>query len=286
VGTVGAGGPISHFFYEHAVVAPSPDADSIQIIADHGPVLPADTILGATCGIMVSRDELAFRDTTFVRNSGNFTHALIGEGGPVALFARAIGYNGTAGFSRTACPTVTIAGVPFTGILQNDQGITPGLRVRDFIANTATRVRSIAVNFNGLTNMIRADSIYVLNEPLRLMGIIAVGGDNVGMDMNFDHSFDANVGGTAGTSGGSLLPGDRLVFTGRDDANIDVFDTYFYGRVATIPLRDPVIGPLRVAKLPSGEQVLVGVTARGVVVARLPAITNVYQARVWGAPIP
>ena len=36
--------------------------------------------------------------------------------------------------------------------------------------------------------------------------------------------------------------------------------------------------------LPVGEQLLVGVTARGVVTARLPAITNIYQARAWGAP--
>ena len=108
-------------------------------------------------------------------------------------------------------------------------------------------------------------------------------GLNPGMDLNFNHKFDAGNAGTP-TFGGSLSPNDRLAFVARPDPNVDAYDTFFYGVVATIPLRDPVIGPLRVAKLPSGEQLLVGVTARGVVTARLPAITNIYQARAWGAP--
>ena len=72
------------------------------------------------------------------------------------------------------------------------------------------------------------------------------------------------------------------MFLARQDANIDVFDTWFYQRVAQVPIRDPVIGPLRVAKLASGEQVLIGVTSRGVVTVRLPAIANVLPSPQWG----
>jgi hypothetical protein len=277
----------SHFFWEHAEVAPSPDSDTLQVIVDRGPGTARDTILSAACGVTVTTEELAFLDTTFVRNSGNATHALIGEGGvgePPRVYARAIGYQGNATISSSAC-SQTIGQVLFTGRIERDQGISPAIRVRDFISNTAIGVKSIAINFNGLTNLIRADSVYFLNEGLRLMGTVGgVGGANPGMDLNFDHAFDAGVGGTPGTSGGALNPNSRLVFLARPDANIDVFDTWFYQKVASVPIKDPVIGPLRVARLASGEQLLVGVTARGVVTVRLPAITNPFPARLWGAP--
>jgi hypothetical protein len=76
-----------------------------------------------------------------------------------------------------------------------------------------------------------------------------------------------------------------LVFVARDDSNIDVYDTFFYGLVTTVPIRDPVIGPLRVARLPSGAQVMAGVTAKGVVTVTLPSITNVFPSRWGGASI-
>ncbi len=275
----------SHFFWEHAEVAPSPDSDTLQIIVDRGPGIAQETILSAACGITVTTPELAFLDTTFVRNSGDFTHALVGEGGvgdPAAVFARAIGYQGNAPVTTSTC-SATVAGVTFSGPVIRDNGISPSIRVRDFISNTAIEVNAIAINFNGLTNLIRTtDSVYALDEGLRLMGTIGVPGANPGMDINFDHAFDAGVGGTPGTSGGGLSPNDRLVFLARQDANIDVFDTWFYQRVAQVLIRDPVIGPLRVAKLASGEQVLIGVTFRGVVTVRLPAIANVLPSPQWG----
>ena len=45
-----------------------------------------------------------------------------------------------------------------------DFGMSPALEVSDFISNTATKVRSIATNFNGLTHAVRADSIYYIGE--------------------------------------------------------------------------------------------------------------------------
>jgi hypothetical protein len=266
--------PESHFFWEQAAVAPSPDSDTLQIWVDRGPGTTTELILSASCGRTVNMPELAFLDSTYVRNSGDFTHALIGEGGssaePPNEFARVIGYNRLTGHTITACPPIIVAGVPFSGPEVIDFGISPALRVRDFIVNTGIPVKSIALNFNGLTNLVRADSIYVLDEGLRLTGLMSIGHANAGMDMNFDHAFDAR---TRGSPPGSS--DDRLVFAAGDDPVIEVFDTYWYDKIAVIPVRDPITGPLRVSENAlTGEQILVGVTAAGVVTVAVPAITN------------
>ena len=280
--------PSSHFFWEHAEVPPSPDFDTLRVFVDRGPTVPLDTILATACGRMVDIDKLVFRDTTFVRNSGDFTHALIGEGGVVAGedFAQAVGFNVTTGVATTTCSGTIAVGdttLPFTGPVEEDLGITRSFRVSDFISNTATTVSSIAINFNGLTNLIRTvDSAYVLGESLRLKGLISERGPNPGMDLNFDHSFEAGIGGTTGTFGGSGNPDDRLVFLASDGPQIQIYDTFFFDKVATVPIRDPIIGSLRVARLPTGEQVLVGVTSRGVVTVRLPAIINPFPTGTPG----
>jgi hypothetical protein len=276
--------PESHFFWEQAAVAPSPQSDTLQIWVDRGPGTAMELVLSASCGRTVNLEELAFLDSTFVRNSGDFTHALIGEGGssqePPNGFARVIGYSRLTGHVTTACPPIVIEGVPFSGDEIVDLGISPALRVRDFIVNTAIPVKSIALNFNGLTNLVRADSIYVLDEGLRLMGLMSIGNLNSGMDMNFDHAFDArDRGSPPGTSD------DRLVFGASDDPVIEVFDTYWYDKIAVIPVRDPITGPLRVSEnAATGEQILVGVTANGVVAVAVPPITNPLPAPGFNWP--
>src|SRR2546430_14333908 len=79
---------------------------------------------------------------------------------------------------------------------------------------------------------------------------------------------------TAPACGASGSPNDRLLFVARFDANIDVSDTYFGAQVGTISTRAPIVGPLRVAKDASGNQLLFGITSRGVVMVSLPAFTN------------
>ena len=72
----------------------------------------------------------------------------------------------------------------------------------------------------------------------------------------------------------------RAFYTARPDANIEVFDTFFFGSIATIPVRDAIIGPIRLALNGAGQQVLVGVTAAGVVVVPLTtAIVNPFPVR-------
>ena len=289
-GTVPAEVPQSHFFWEQAAASgnnPGGAVDTLRVIASRGRSF--ETLLFAEQGVMVDRVEIAFEDTTFVRNSGNFARTFVGEGGTeTGVFARALAYDGQQplvydtvfGFIVSIDSTVT----PFDTTLANvgpsvrDPGISPGVEMDDFISNTAIPVRSIGTNFNGLTNLVRADSIYVLDNFLRHTGTIAAGSVNPGMDLNFDHSFLAREGGTPGTFTGTGDPDDRLLFAATDDPNIIAFDTFFFGEVANIPIRDPIIGPLRVARLPSGEQFVVGVTSRGVVTVTLPSITNIFPA--------
>jgi len=278
--------PESHFFWEHAEVLPAPEFDTLRVFVDRGPTVPLQEILNPACGRMVDMEKLVFRNLTFVRNSGDFSHAFIGEGGIVdgQTFAQAVGYNTQAGISSAVCSGDIITGtdtIPFSGPIEEDLGITPTFRVGDFISNTATVVNSIAINFNGFTNLVRTtDSVYVLDEALRLKGLIPVGGENAGMDLNAAHAFTAGVGGTPGTwpVGATGDPDDRLVYLASSLPQIEVFDTYFFEPVAKIPIRDPVIGPLRIAEQTTGEQILVGVTAYGIVTVQLPAIPNPFPA--------
>ena len=62
----------------------------------------------------------------------------------------------------------------------------------------------------------------------------------------------------------------RLAFIASSEPVIDVFDTYCYRKIATIPIRDPIIGPVRATTRPNGQLVLVGATIRGVTVVALP----------------
>ena len=62
----------------------------------------------------------------------------------------------------------------------------------------------------------------------------------------------------------------RPAFAASSEPLIEIYDTNCYLRVATIPIKDPIVGPITAALRPSGQLVLVGATARGVVIAQLP----------------
>jgi hypothetical protein len=94
------------------------------------------------------------------------------------------------------------------------------------------------------------------------------------MDMNYFHDFLAGQGGTPGTGSGARDSTNRVVFAADPSGNILIFDTFFYNQIGSIPVRDPIIGPLRVAKDAGGNQLLFGVTTRGLVVVKLPTFPN------------
>ena len=268
-----------HLFWEIAGSAPSSTSDTLRVVERRGrPYNTSRVTLTACAGINVELQSFALGDTTFVRNSGNFTHGFMGEGGQVAAkFARVMSYTTKArlqtGFSLACTTGGTIRD---SGLVDVDFGMSPAVEVLDFISNTATRVKAIATNFNGATNAARADSVYYLDEGLRLKGTSPDTGFATGMDMNYNHTFapSGSCPPTSPVCGGSGSPNDRVIFVARSDANIDVFDTFHAVQIGTISTRDPIIGPLRVAKDASGNQLLFGITVRGLVMVSLPAFTN------------
>ena len=268
-----------HLFWEIAGSAPSSTSDTLRVVERRGrPYNTSRVTLTACAGVNVELQSFALGDTTFVRNSGNFTHGFMGEGGQVAAkFARVMSYTTKArlqtGFSLACTTGGTIRD---SGLVDVDFGMSPAVEVLDFISNTATRVKAIATNFNGATNAARADSVYYLDEGLRLKGTSPDTGFATGMDMNYNHTFapSGSCPPTSPVCGGSGSPNDRVIFVARSDANIDVFDTFHAIQIGTISTRDPIIGPLRVAKDASGNQLLFGITSRGVVMVSLPAFTN------------
>jgi hypothetical protein len=192
----------------------------------------------------VTARKLAFRDTTFVRSSGNFRRSVFGEGGSV-INSRAMMYDVDRGYNPL-----------FWWI---DNGVSPPIDVSDFIANTSARMFGVAINFDGGLAAFRADSTYVTNPALRLMGIFNTTNTNAGLDFHPQN-----------TGAFSFPLNTRLAFAASSEPLIEIYDTNCYLRVGTIPIKDPIIGPVTAALRPTGQLVLVGATARGVVIAQLP----------------
>ena len=237
----------SHFFFEQSIGQAGARGDTLEIDrfdADgvgFAVLVPAFNAIGST---VVRAQALAFRDTTFVRNSGNFRRSVFGEGGSV-INSRAMMYDVDRGYDPT--------------IWWVDRGVSPPVDVSDFIANTSARMFGVAINFDGGLSAIRADSTYVLNPALRLMGIFNTTNTNAGLDFHPQNT------------GASSFPlNTRLAFAASSEPLIEIYDTNCYLRVGTIPIKDPIIGPITAALRPSGQLVLVGATARGVVIAQLP----------------
>jgi len=284
--------PFGHLFWEIGASFASTSTDTLRVEEIRGNA--RKVVLSACAGVTIKLDEFGLGDSTYARNSGNFTHGLFGEGGNITTsFARVMAYDARdsiqgVGSIDSSCVDPANTGRTFLAAGENhvDRGMSPGVHVSDFISNTGIKLSSIATNLNGLTNVVRADSIYYLDENLRLKGTsctLAVSGSGCvigasGMDMNYLHDFSPG-GGCAPTCGGGTDKNNRFLFAARPDANIDVFDTFdgsqllSGGAPVTIPLRDPIIGPLRVARDATG-QLLFGITARGLVMVRLPVLTN------------
>ncbi len=248
----------SHFFFEQAMGQTQNRSDTLEIERFAAAGVGADSVLlpgrqtivtpggSFTYSVVARLDQLAFRDTTFVRNSGNFRRVVIGEGGPV-LGSRALTYDVTRGFDT---------GTPLPVI---DRGVSRPVDVSDFIVNTFARVQGVGINFDGELNAVKGDSTYLFDNTLRLQGILQSRPSGGGLDF---HPLNSGANSTPLRT--------RLAFVASSEAVIDVFDTYCYRRIATVPIRDPIIGPVRATVRPNGQLVLVGATIRGVTLVALP----------------
>ncbi|MCC6245077.1 MAG: hypothetical protein IT353_19695, partial [Gemmatimonadaceae bacterium] len=242
----------SHFFFEQAMGQTAGRADTLEIerfaaagFGSDSLLLPARQTIVTPNGnfnysIVVRLDQLAFRDTTFVRGSGNFRRAVGGEGGPV-LGSRAIMYDATMGFDQsTPLPVI-------------DRGLSRPLDVTDFIANTFSRVQGVGINFDGELAAVKGDSTYIFDRTLRLQGILQSRSSGGGLDF---HPFNRGLNSTPLNT--------RLAFVASSQPVIDIFDTYCYQKIASVPIRDPIIGPVRASIRPDGQIVLIAATIRGV----------------------
>ena len=271
------------FFWEIATVPPGVGVDTLRIVLDRGRGFNK-VVLSACAGVTVDISTMGLGNKTFARNSGNFVHAFFGEGGNTAAqFARVMSYDSRFALNHgpataQGCPTGAV--VRDSGENDVDLGMSPGIHVSDFISNTGVSVFGIATNFNGLTNAVRADSIYYLDQDLRRKVTSAAPPGTSpftpGMDMNYFHDFAPSGQCPPGSTycGGGTDKNQRLMFSANPNGNIDVFDTFFGAYLGSIPVRDPIIGPLRVARDVGGNQLLFGVTATGLLVLQLPPITN------------
>ena len=269
VTVAGKGDPhTSHFFFEPALGQSSGRSDTLEIVrfdangVDTAVMVPFKQTVGAppdtfNYSITVRLPELGYRDTTFARNSGNFQRAIFGEGGSV-FGSRAVAYDADRGFQNTTPNRFGIQQpIPVPAV---DKGVSPATAVSDFIGNAFAEVKGVAINFDGSLSAIRADSTYILNPLLRLQGVLATTVSNTGLDFH-----------PLNTGPNSFPLNTRLLFAASSEPQIDIFDTHCYQRVSSIPIRDPIIGPIKAAyRLSTGQLVLVAATARGVVIAQLP----------------
>ncbi|GAC1418625.1 MAG: hypothetical protein NVSMB53_17570 [Gemmatimonadaceae bacterium] len=256
----------SHFFFEPAIGQSAGRSDTLQIVRfdangiDTVVIVPYQQLLGAgpaRYSITVALPSLGFRDTTFARNSGSFQRAIFGEGGSV-FGSRVVGYDVNRGFQTTVTDVNGVQQPLAVPVV--DAGVTPATAVTDFIANTFAQVKGVAINFDGSLSGIRADSTYMLNPLLRLQGTLNTTASNAGLDFH-----------PLNTGPNSFPLTTRLLFAASSEPQIDIFDTHCYQRVSSIPIRDPIVGPIKAAyRISTGQLVLVGATARGVVIAQLP----------------
>jgi len=248
----------SHFFFEQAMGQTAGRSDTLEIerfaaagFGSDSVLLPARQTVVTPNGnfnysVVVRLDQLAFRDTTYVRNSGDFRRAVVGEGGPV-LGSRAMTYDATMGFDfSTPLPVI-------------DRGLSRPLDVTDFIANSFARVQGVGINFDGELSAVKGDSTYIFDRTLRLQGILQSKSSGGGLDF---HPMNKGFNSTPLNT--------RLSFVASSEPVIDIFDTYCYQKVASVPIRDPIIGPVRASIRPNGQIVLIGATVRGVTLVALP----------------
>jgi hypothetical protein len=271
----------SHFFFEQAIgqsdlatidtivverlAAGGYGTDSTLVPFVQGPFITGvDTSFFA---VTTNTPLIGFRDTTFTRNSGNFQRAVFGEGGRVGTVsgqpnARAMTYDVNPGMVTSFTSkghTYTAAANGFIPVF--DGGISRPVDVSDFVANTSTSVSGVAINFDGATSDVRADSTYLFDLGLRLQGLLQTSAGNSGADfhpLNF------------GVPRPGLTGGTQMMFTASSSPEIQVWNTNTYQLCLSVPTRDPVIGPIKSALVAGGATMIVGATQYGVVVVTIP----------------
>ena len=174
-------------------------------------------------------EEVGLTDTTFVAVSGDHRSIAFGEGGREHGRVMLFGDEGAPGGS----------------------GLVKYGEIFDLVGNAAERVIGLGLNADGSLGVARGIGTYFFSGDLRLQGEVLTDPGGGGVDMlPGDPSLDRAL-----VSG---VQPDGLSF-------VDVVDTFHFGRVTRIFLRDPVTGPLRIVSLSDGSLLVYAVTTRGLV---------------------
>lgn len=190
-------------------------------------------------------DGVGLQDTTFVAASGDRQWIAFGEGA-TAPVGRIILWNSSIGQSST-------------------------VQITDLIHNASEVVTGVGLNENGSLGVARGDfGVYYFNNDLRLQGIYAEdinpGGYGAALHPSHDATFD-------------LSDPNSLSFVGTAERAIRVIDTNHFFARGDLPVKNPIVGPLR-ATLPIAGIDNVGLTCGGAspdpncVVVRLFGVTS------------
>src|SRR5438128_7384932 len=133
-----------HFFWEIGNVNGSDVSDTLKIVLRRGrPYNSTEVILSPCLGVTINFETFGLGDSTFARNSGNFTHGFFGEGGNASSkFARVMSYTTKNLLQHgvvQACPTAPGGVIRDSGQVDVDFGMSPAVAVIDFISSSATK---------------------------------------------------------------------------------------------------------------------------------------------------
>lgn len=173
--------------------------------------------------------EIGLSDTTFVAVSGDHRMVALGEG--ARTHGRVFSFEDRAG--------------------QVDGPLVKFGEIRDLVGNAAERVIGLALNADGSLGVARGSDAFFFSRDLRLQGEVPTASGVGGVDMHpenptIDRAFVSGV------------QANGLAF-------IDVIDSFHFGRVSRIFLRDPVVGPIRAVRAPGGTLMLYAITSGGLV---------------------
>src|SRR5204862_1854929 len=127
-----------HLFWELGDLGANVTGDTLRIVMLRPSLGVSQVVLTACKAVTVDMQSFGLGDQTFVRNTGNFTHAFVGEGGSIATsFARVFAYSAkdtlkTPASSCNMAPAPTV--IPEAGTDDQDLGMSPGVHVSDFIS--------------------------------------------------------------------------------------------------------------------------------------------------------
>src|SRR5207245_9119296 len=143
-------------FWELGALGQNVTGDTLRIEMIRPTLGQRAVVLTACKQVTIDFASFGLGDQTFVRNTGNFTHAFVGEGGSniELAFARGFAYSAKKQLISQAnsCLMGGGFGIPESGTDHQDFGRSRGVHVSDFISNTGVHFVSIATIFTGPTS--------------------------------------------------------------------------------------------------------------------------------------